>query len=106
MQPEEDAGEDVDGQGRDDEEGFREGGLVVGPREEEVGVGGGEGARGEGDEGDVGDVRGEEGGECVGGVALCAEDCGGRWLGLLFCGSGEVEVRGGETYATRSGSGR
>lgn len=41
-------------EGEDDDEGFEEGGLVVGAREEEVGIAGGEGAGEQGDERGVG----------------------------------------------------
>jgi len=70
------AGEDVHGEGGEDEEGLEEGRLVVGPREEEEAVGGGDGAREEGEEGGVGEVEGAEEGEGVGGVFLEAGYCG------------------------------
>lgn len=67
-----DAGADVREDGQADEEGFGDRGLVDLAGEEEVGFGGGDGARDERDEGGRGEVEGCEDGEGVGGVALNA----------------------------------
>lgn len=73
-----DAGADVREDGQADEEGFGERGLVDLAREEEVGFGGGDGARDERDERGRGEVEGCEDGEGVGGVALDAGYWGGE----------------------------
>jgi hypothetical protein len=86
------AGEDVDGEGGEDEEGLEEGGLVVGACEEEEAVGGGDGAREEGEEGGVGEVEGGEEGEGVGGVFLEAGYWGRvRLAGMGKGGRGEIQ---------------
>lgn len=72
-----DAGEEVRCQWGEEEDGFEQLGLVVRPREEEVGVCGVEVARDEGEERGVGDVEGQEEGERVGGVFLQGEQGAG-----------------------------
>jgi hypothetical protein len=59
-------------EGEGDEEGLRERCLVDLACEEEVGLGGGDGARGERDDRGCCEVEGAEDGEGVGGVALDA----------------------------------
>lgn len=54
VDPQGDAAEGVQGDGGEEEGFFERRGLVVGPGEEEVGVGGVEGAGEEGDQGGVG----------------------------------------------------
>lgn len=83
VEPEQQTRDDVGQEREDDDEGLGQGvGLVVGPAEEEVFGGGGDGAREEGEEGGVGYVEGGEEGEGVGGVALGAED----WVVRLVVG--------------------
>jgi len=74
-------------------------GLVVGPSEEEVFGGGGDGTREEGEEWSVGYVEGGEEGEGVGWVALGAEDWGCR----VSCELGVVGGCRGEERRTVPG---
>ena len=76
------AGEDVGGEGEEDEGGLEVGGLVVGAGEEEEAVGLGQGEGGERDEGGVGVVEEEVGGEGEGGVFLHEEE------GVSYAGVG------------------
>ena len=90
----------MEGEGRNDEEGFHQGRLVVGACEEKVGVRSGDGTCEEGYDGGVGYVHREEGGEGVGGVALGAENCRGLvyWAVCWIWRAGKG--CGWRTYAT------
>lgn len=78
-----DARGDVGGEGQGDEQRLGDGGLVVGPGEEEVAVGLWDGAREKRDEGGIRDVEGGEDGEGVRRVLLDAGHCAGQRAGSI-----------------------